>query len=1294
MGSLIDCVGKAEAAGLLNPAERQAILRRADELSKVMNREQAERTALEEGQKQADKAGRISKDKVVISTKNQNVAYAAYMEEMRNVQEKILTQEQEAIRYGKATTEADILGKEVGPEGVETEPGEASEPREFLAQITPSAQHQLPSTEEQLEEAATLGSTMSESPGISKVTAQQSVTMWDGAPRNTINMGWTAANNANMTAMLNAMAVHSALAGKDSLIVARRLRKDEENPNARPGMEIVFSEPLDMTRLEGILGFLRERGIQGVSLIPHSVSIANREAITFSGMSLQVIPELARMPVSSAPDTLLDLADELSRIVKIKGLEHHLFDTLVLTRQDYDRNGILDKSPGQVRSTAWTDRTYYAAHPATTAQRAQEAAARAPRTPGTTAQKVAPSKELETAAALVAAGRAAPEKAQPIYERVFRKLLDLQQQHRAVIAGMEFAPTKPGEMTKTKILQAIGELDALLKYMPPEIRGKVGGYFQIAKIAESEKKLTEFFRERVTKMADMLEGYMQDYYRKRIEKLFKSAKPKKTEAGVVTGTLTPETHQDVERIQGYSQMTGQQLLAATMGIEAELAAGGLTPEQESARIIAQHEMQTFGAMAEMTARELEHAYNSLQQIIQTGRTAWRMSEEVRLANQKAKAEELKAAMPFGTEPGIAARNEQTIVTWIGNYLRTHFNFAQLLERILPQVSFLKDWQDRTFAAERNEGAFVLRINQELNARLQAAAGTKSAIKIGMLLREGHLKNIEIPGGKASKMDAIHFVMAWQQQSERERMKKQGWSEENIAALENEISDPVSQAFMGFLRWAYDTIYESANEVHKNLYGIDLPKNEFYVPMRYNPVGVAEERTAILGSIFGVSGLTPSAIKTRIAHNAPLKTVSALDVFEEHLMEMSHWIHFAEMGREMRNVLNDMGIKQSLQQQLGEKGYRDVVSQLDTIIRGGAARASDVSPVRDLIRHVTSGTAITALGFNLHAVGMQIDSAARWALEIPLTRWVPTLLSGHLWNLESVKKVLASDAIQQRLIDKLPPGIQEGMTKTGVKANALLAAVRYGFLPLRLFDTGGTLLSGLVVYADAREQGLSEEQALTKAENAISKLSQPTGMTNKSQVEISSSIGVKAMSMFMSDPRLKAAMYLEAWGNLAKGKDIGMNLQRIAIVHGFGLITQALGNVLAYAWPGDDDDDYEKLWDWKNYLAAIAIAPTQGYFFLGALIQSAISAATGQRVYSRLTPISAFGETLLRSVKPFFGELYNAMKDPDNFKPEKFWKSIDGMISTAGVAGGPGAAGLASALRQVKRTYDSYNKEEK
>lgn len=858
---------------------------------------------------------------------------------------------------------------------------------------------------------------------------------------------------------------------------------------------------------------------------------------------------------------------------------------------------------------------------------------------------------------------------------------DFRRQQQAVTSQAEqanLAATKEGaaQLSEMRRVHAFAELNALTRALPPAIRGRIGGAMTLAQARTTEASLTDFLTKRIAMIDRELERALKHAYVDRIKDLLNRFKPKRQPSGVMKSRIGGDAQDVVNRAKVYVDMPDTEVEARVSAIELQLAAGGLTPEQESALITEQNELNTFGDIEHQTSEELAAAHEALRETIHNGRAAWQISEEARLGQMRAESEEINSEIPKGTSPGIATQNRKRLRNWFNNFISSHYSFAQIIEQILPKVSFLERWQNEARRKDMADMDFVRDVTERLGQALRTAVGKNSAVAVGDALRKMDEQTISGPQGKMTKREAIQYLQAWAQEKEKQRMIDQGWKPEHIAALMRETSDPVSQALMTFFRQEYDRIWQIANPVYRRQYGMNLAQIANYAPMRYHSAGVVKENLPT-GGPMAVSGVTPSAIKGRVAHNAPLRQVDALQVFLEHVHQMSHWIQFADLTREMRGVLNNADTKLALQQQLGESGFTDLTKQLDTIVRNGAARASDVSSVNEFLRYFASAKAISSLAFNPRTGAMQVDSAARWTMVVPARRWIPLLVSGKWFS--AIPTAWHSPTVQRRIKEGMSPDVKYAMDAGNLSPTRLLQLVRVGMAHIRYLDAAATSLSSALVYTDAINQGFNHEQAMDIMDDAVARFSQPINITGKSQIEITSSSGIKMMMMFMSDARLKTAIMAESIANLRKGKNIEMSLQRIAMIEGMAILSQLVANLYAHATSDDDDED---MWWAKGFWHAAFLAPFQGFFFVGSIAETTLGLLLGGRPFARPGPA---GEIASRG--------YQAYKHLDYLREgitsEKFWREIDNIMKTAGLALGPGAASVSAITNAIKPAMGAY-----
>ena len=232
----------------------------------------------------------------------------------------------------------------------------------------------------------------------------------------------------------------------------------------------------------------------------------------------------------------------------------------------------------------------------------------------------------------------------------------------AEIATQEIDKAKLGEIDKAKLLSALGELDALLKYLPAEVRGRVGGFYQLAKGTMGEKTLTEFFSKRIRMVERAFEQVLVKEYRGALDKLLASTKPKKAENRVRKSTLGPDVQDEADLARRASAMTAEQVSATLDRIEAALQKEGLTDEARADLMEEWAIVNGFGDLAHRNAEDLAAAHEWLSAVVKEGRSQWRAKEEARREKTRGRVEEVLTGLPAATEPGLAKLEKKDLAS--------------------------------------------------------------------------------------------------------------------------------------------------------------------------------------------------------------------------------------------------------------------------------------------------------------------------------------------------------------------------------------------------------------------------------------------------------------------------------------------------------------------------------------------------------------------------------------------------------------------------------------------------------
>jgi hypothetical protein len=426
---------------------------------------------------------------------------------------------------------------------------------------------------------------------------------------------------------------------------------------------------------------------------------------------------------------------------------------------------------------------------------------------------------------------------------------------------------------------------------------------------------------------------------------------------------------------------------------------------------------------------------------------------------------------------------------------------------------------------------------------------------------------------------------------------------------------------------------------------------------------------------------PGFLKTRISHSAPLRVSGAMTVYLQHAVNQAHWVNFAELARDVRGVLGSRDVKDAIEANYGPKVVTMVGQWIALLEQRGASKAMEMAVDNEWISMATSGKAVSSLGFNMRTILMQTDSAIRFIFEMPLKEIAATF-SDPSTILANVPKAWKSAAVQRRILGGTSPETRYIFEQNTSKPGILAALSAMSMLPMQYADAGMTSVSSAIVFSNeyrkAKEAGMNETLATKAAadamERAVYKYSQPVGFGSKSLRENTGWAVQKMIMLFMSDPRLKTAIILEAVQGLTSGKgDKADHIRRIAAVQLMALVSHVLANFYRDAFTDDEDED---IWGIAGFGRALLLAPFQGLFVGGAIMDQAVSFVLGEKFFEpSRDPLIDAGNRAKRA--------FNNRDDIFNFDdPDALLKEWENIARTAAVFG-TAAAMPATLLNLVK-----------
>jgi hypothetical protein len=273
----------------------------------------------------------------------------------------------------------------------------------------------------------------------------------------------------------------------------------------------------------------------------------------------------------------------------------------------------------------------------------------------------------------------------------------------------------PQDFDRTRILNDLGFLDYILKVLPPEVRGRVGGYTNLASIApvdvykgdqkvseaknpagaiisawmregqnigqaqkntalpegystvpnttdeRRDKTIANFLIDRLKKIDRELERYYKRDLMERIFDVLDKSRPKSGQSGVKRSTLGPETQKFADMVYRSSLLDDEKTAEKLTALEAQIT--GVQPKDNSPEAIAESQkrisdlseewtiVNTFGDLKSRPSETLAYGLEWLQTQLKAGREAWQIKEAARIQENRERAAKVIAFLGKPTDFG-------------------------------------------------------------------------------------------------------------------------------------------------------------------------------------------------------------------------------------------------------------------------------------------------------------------------------------------------------------------------------------------------------------------------------------------------------------------------------------------------------------------------------------------------------------------------------------------------------------------------------------------------------------------
>jgi hypothetical protein len=546
----------------------------------------------------------------------------------------------------------------------------------------------------------------------------------------------------------------------------------------------------------------------------------------------------------------------------------------------------------------------------------------------------------------------------------------------------------------------------------------------------------------------------------------------------------------------------------------------------------------------------------------------------------------------------------------------------------------------------------------------------------------------------SEMEALNYLLHWNQDAVRERMERHGWTDESITQLQAFLS-PETKAIGEWMSEQYRVAGRALVEpVYRRLYHAPLPFVKSFAPTFYDRSG--NDSTLGLDAAQNSSGMMASFTKGRRAHSNNVRRMDAMTVFLSHFEHVSHWVSYVELLRDMKAVLGSTEVQNATIATYGPSAASAMSTRMKAIESQGNDAAWALHDMTRFFGRMNQARAFKGLAWRVSPIVKQTSAALNPLLaDVPASAYavgLGKLLTGKL----DVSAMWNSPTIQRRIEGGFSPEARMAMQASGDGPIAAVAIqlMKKGMMPMQYTDAGWTAAGAAIAFDYYRGLAVKageanpEASALRSVERMIATSAQPADLVNRSLVEASSNPFLKSVWMFASESRKTLAVEYYAAKRLATGKSASkaLDVQRILTAHFImGATTQLMSGLLASALGSDDDEERE--WSAEEWATALIAGPVNGLFVLGDGLNNFIRLAMGLKVFRSSSPFAQALEDG-RKAGANFDDLWSG--DSDKAKAE-----LDRLSSSAGtiLSGffGPAAQApdiiLGNPIRQISKALD-------
>jgi len=418
-------------------------------------------------------------------------------------------------------------------------------------------------------------------------------------------------------------------------------------------------------------------------------------------------------------------------------------------------------------------------------------------------------------------------------------------------------------------------------------------------------------------------------------------------------------------------------------------------------------------------------------------------------------------------------------------------------------------------------------------------------------------------------------------------KGNAYTEEIITALEDQMSEQDWRLVDAQLEF-YEEYYQRINEVYRRVHGFNLPKIEFYSPVKREFAD--KTRDEFMKGIIYRGGVAPGSLKSRKPNIRAIRAIGDLTVLHSHISEMEYFIAYAEKVQELNHVVGDKEVQTRILRVFGKDLLQTINTDLDHFSKRGVQNSIAGEKIfQTLMRNFS----FAQLGAKPQIGLKQLASFAAYAEDVSAFEFSKGIVKFFANPRKALRLLNESELFRKRGIN-IDHDYQALLADKSffnvVGNNPRLAAIL--MIPIKFGDKGAIAIGGYAHYlAKLKQNGGDKKAALRDVERLTVRTQQSTDVDQMSELQRTSSL-IRVMTQFMSSANALTRAEYNAIVDKSAGRiDNREFAKRIIILHAIipGVI-QLIAN--GFSWHSEDQ------------LRASLLGTLNGIFIFGDLADSA------------------------------------------------------------------------------------------